>query len=191
MKMIQFILDNKEWLFSGIGVTILILAITLIKKAFRGKKEQVPIEETQEIVIHLNPSSDTEITKNKELIPVDKISPITFSHIEEAITNAPPLQRDDVKKHFIGIKVEWETYLKAASKDDEGIVTLRLSPGTEIEDRLYTIRCKVAIEDYRELGILPEGTRIRINGEIVKADRWDVELTKVRLYFLENNSNHS
>jgi len=63
---------------------------------------------------------------------------------------------------------------------------LRLAPGSTPEDRLSTILCEVSLNDYRELGILPEGAKIRIQGEIAKADKYDVELINVKLFFLEN-----
>ena len=51
---------------------------------------------------------------------------------------------------------------------------------------ISTILCEVSLNDYRELGILPEGAKIRIQGEIVNADKFDVELVNVKLFFLEN-----
>lgn len=36
----NFINENKEWIFSGIGITFITLVYKLIKKIFSGKKEK-------------------------------------------------------------------------------------------------------------------------------------------------------
>lgn len=179
--MIKFISENKEWIFSGIGVTILIFVYALIRKIYFKKNKA-----TQKVEIHLHPSNASSKTDDPELIPIEKINLLSFEDIEKALAKAPPLQRDDVKKNFRGIKVMWDGYLKAASKKDNNIVSLRLAPGLKPIDHLSTILCEVSLNDYRELGILPEGAKIRIQGEIAKAEKYDVKLINVKLFFLEN-----
>lgn len=189
--MIEFILKNKEWLFSGLGVTVLIAIIALVKKSFSKKITQPIAEASPNMTIHLNLGTDNNIlpvTDEKNIIPLEKLSSLSFSKIGEMIEAVPPLQRDETKKHFVGIKVSWDGYLKSASQNTEGIVTLRLSPGNALTDGLYTILCQVALDDYRELSILPKGSHIRIDGEIIKTDKYDVELSNVKLYFFENNA---
>jgi hypothetical protein len=179
--MIKFISENKDWIFSGIGVTILIFAYVLIRNIF-FKKDKA----TQKAEIHLHPSDESSKTDGSELIPIEKINLLSFEDIGKTLAKAPPLQKDDVKKNFRGIKVMWDGYLKTVSKKDNDIVLLRLAPGSKPEDRLSTILCEVSLNDYRELGILPEGAKIRIQGEIAKADKYDIELINVKLFFLEN-----
>jgi hypothetical protein len=184
--MFQFILDNKEWLFSGIGVPIFIAIFVVIKNFLWKKKKPIPIKRNSEIVTNLNPSGEKGITSDEIIVPINQISSITCQKIGELIKNAPPLQRDEVKKNFVGIKVLWDAYLCLASKDDEGIVSLWLSTGNELKDNIYSIHCTVAIEKYPELGILPEGSRIKIQGEIAEADIYDIKLINVILCFIED-----
>ncbi len=184
--MIKFIIKNKEWLFSGIGVIILLGIITLFKKIFFRKKDKKS-EETkpQEITIHLSPSGESSKADESSLIPIEKISPLSFSQIQKAIGEAPPLQRDDIKKNLKGIKVVWDCYLKGASKLNNDIISLWLWDSNEVDKHLSTIWCKVSLNDYRELGIMPEGTKIRVQGEIARVDQFDIELVNVKLLFLE------
>ncbi len=177
--MVKLILENKEWLFSGIGVTVLMGVFFFIRhRLYRNKKE------AQKVEIHLHPSNETSKVDDHSPIPIQRISPLSFSAIRESIEKSLPLQRDEVKKIFIGIKVMWDGYLKSASKEANDIVDLRLAPGSKLIDSLSTIICRVSLKDYRELGILPEGAKIRIQGEIAKADSYDVELINTQLFFL-------
>lgn len=186
--MIEFIAKNKEWLFSGAGVTILVALYAIIRKLLLRKRSR-PGTDVRSLTIHLNPSSlpaTTDVAEKKQLVPLGKFSSLSFSRIGDMIESVPPLQKDEIKKNFVGIRVSWDAYLKNARKSPEGIVTLRLSPGPAASHRLYTILCQVALDDYRELSILPEGAHMRIEGEIASADVWDVELSDVKLYFFEN-----
>ena len=83
----------------------------------------------------------------------------------------------------------WDGYLKTARKKDNDIVSLRLAPGLKPEDYSSTILCEVSLNDYRELGILGEGAKIRIQGEIAEAEQYDVKLINVKLFFLDTNKN--
>jgi len=181
--MIDFILQNKEWLFSGVGISVVFGIIAISRKMLHGKRDK---DKTNEVVIHLSASREMiNSAAQKNVIPIERLRTISFKEIEDAIEKTAPLQKDEVKKNFTGIKIGWDTYLKGASKNDEGIVLLRLSPGPDLMDRLYTVSCRVSLQDYRELGVLPEGSRIRIHGEIASADRFDVELIDVKLFFLD------
>jgi len=175
--MLEFIQQNKEWLFSGVGIAV-IGAIFAWFRQIKTDKDEKP-----QVVIHIlnNPevtqdNDETDVTSAS----IERISPVTFEMMKDAIENAPPLQRDDVKRNYVGIKIEWDAFLKAANKDDEGFVRLRLT--TDKEHSLNTIYCKVLLDEYRELGVLPEGAKIRIHGEIEEADTWDIRLKDVKLF---------
>jgi hypothetical protein len=185
--MIEFIMKNKEWLFSGVGVTILIALLAVIRKVLLTKRSRSG-DDARSITIHLSPSSHPVLGQTStegNLVSLEKISSLSYFRIGEVIEAVPPLQQDEIKKSFVGIRVSWDAYLKSASKDSEGIVNLRLSPSPRAPYRLHTIHCTVALDDYRELSILPEGAHMRIDGEIAKASTWDVELSNVKLYFFE------
>lgn len=178
--MFQFILDNKEWIFSGIGVAVLGGLIVILRRKSHKAPENLP-----QLIIHVSGTdqAQSEESKATEVTPVsiERISPINFKDIKKTIDEAPPLQREKVGKNFVGIKVEWDTFLKDASTDKDDMVRLRLTTDKKVP--LDTVHCKVPLSQYRELGVLPEGTRIRIQGEIEEAATWDVTLNNVKLFF--------
>jgi len=185
--LIEFIRENKEWLFSGVGVTILLtIGVFIKRKFFRKQRYAGDVSDSQQITVHIHPSGTIETSEKADIVPIKRISPLKFSEIRDAIKQAPPLQKDESRKSFIGINVEWDAYLKSASKDKRNVASLWLAPGPKEVDRLSTIRCKVSLDDYRELGILPEGSKIRVQGKIAEADEYDVELVDAKLFFLEN-----
>lgn len=176
----EFFTENIEWLFSGAGVALVAGVIAL----FRRKKAT----ETSNLVIHYhskqsNGSEEENISDSP--IPIKKVSLVTMETIYQAISDAPPLMAEDVKKQFVGIYVEWDLYLKTATKREGGLVSLRLTdnPG----EILNTINCEVLLEDYKELGILPKMAKIKVTGEIESAESFDVSLTNAKLYFYEEN----
>lgn len=186
--MINFIAKNKEWLFSGIGVTILIVIYAIFKKFFLKQAKQDNNGKTQETAVNLNLSKKVKKPSRNNATHIEGTNFLTVVQINKTICDAPPLQRDEIRNNFKGIKVIWETYLKHARKDinNKDIVRLRLSPEPLSHFSQHTISCKVKLNDYRELAILPEDTKIRIQGEIAEADVWDVELINVKLFFLNN-----
>ncbi len=178
--MFRFILDNKEWIFSGAGVAVLGGLIAILCRRSHKAPENLP-----QVIIHV-PGMDqaqSEESKAAEVIPVsiERISPISFKYIRKTIDEALPLQREQISKKFVGLKVEWDTFLKGVSTDKGDMVRLRLTTNKKVP--LDTIYCKVPLSQYRELGVLPEGARIRIQGEIEEAGSWDVTLNNVKLFF--------
>ena len=80
--------------------------------------------------------------------------------------------------NYVGLKIEWDSYLKSAYTKGEKI-QLRLAIDKDYRGR--NILCEVSTKEYRELGILPEGTHIRVSGTITAATSYEVELSDVRL----------
>jgi hypothetical protein len=117
-------------------------------------------------------------------IPIERLSQVTFDEIEKAIESAPPMQREQIANGYVGLKVEWDSYLRSATRIDNGEVSLRLS--IDKDYRLRAVTCKVKEEEYRVLGVLSEGTYIRVAGEITNASNCDVKLSNVRLQIFNN-----
>ena len=176
-KIIDWILQNKEWLFSGVGVSVILIFWGVI----RHKKESQNTK--TQVVVHVHNADESTPSNYEEVSPADieRISPVNFEMIRKAIDTAPPFQRDDVQRKFIGINVEWDSYLNSANEDNDGYVKLMLKTGKDIGTGF--IFCKVLLSDYKELGILPENSKIRIHGEIEEADRNHVSLKNVKLMF--------
>jgi len=144
-----------------------------------------PEQQSTQVVVHVAGNHISTVAGEHppaELKPVvtKRVSRVTFDEIQSAINKAPPLQRDHVAKSYVGIRVEWDTYYKSASRRDNDMVSVRLTTNPQLG--LTTVTCEVPFNDYRELGVLEEGAKIRVVGEIVEAGSWDITLKDVRLY---------
>ena len=144
---------------------------------------------TPQVVVHLHDNrgdTQAESTLPAKFAPatVERLSQVSFDDIEKAIDGAPPMQRDHIANSYVGLKVEWDSYLRSANMRDNGEVFLRLSIDKDYKGR--SVLCKVQAEEYRVLGILPKGAHIRVAGEITMANSCDVELSNVRLQISQN-----
>ena len=141
-------------------------------------------DDPPQVVIHVarndNVTATGEPTPNElEPISIDRVSVVTFDEIAKAIEKVPPLQRDYVESSYVGLRVEWDTYFKSGSRRDNMAVLL-LTTDSDVGSN--TIWCEVPFDEYRELGVLPAGSKIRVAGEIAKAGRWDITLKNARLF---------
>ena len=139
-----------------------------------------PAQHSAQVVIHLAGSgslttSDESHPAVLEPVSIERVSGVTFEEI-----------RNDIANSYVGIRVEWDTYFKGGSRRDNDMVRIRLT--TNLENPLDTIWCEVPLSDYRELGVLPEGSKVRVTGEIVEAERWDIKLKDVHLYIYGKQS---
>lgn len=137
-----------------------------------------------QLVVHFHDDrSDPQLSAIPEsdlkLVPIERLTQVSFADIEMAIDKAPPLQREQVAKNYVGLKVDWDAYLRSANVLSDGQVRLRLSMDERYVGR--SIVCLVNKEDYQILSVLPQGAPIRVLGEISSASSYDVELSNVKL----------
>ncbi|HET6552404.1 MAG TPA: hypothetical protein VFG49_02615 [Dyella sp.] len=114
--------------------------------------------------------------------PTPHIPDLTFEQIEAEIDKAAPLMRKQVGDRYIGIRVDWVLYLRAASeKEGKFRVRLSLEP-----NRLSRVTCGVDAATYPQLRLLHEGHPLRVSGVIESCEHGDIELKDVRLTVLSN-----
>ena len=183
MSILNYITDNKEWLFSGVGVVVLFALVPWVLRLVsrvrsqtgRGTAIQASANESME---HLD---QVAARRTDHLLPspLTRLASVTFDQIMEARAAAPPLQQQEVANRYVGLTVQWEMQLFSASKRDNDTVYLSLDFGP----RSYgLIRCEVRLADYRELNVLPKGHPISIIGEIAGVDANVVRLSNVQLF---------
>jgi len=121
--------------------------------------------------LHNDDRGDTQsdVALPDQLAPaaIERLSEISFDDIEKAIDSAPPMQREDIAERYVGLNVEWDTYLRSANRLDGGEVFLRLAIDKSYRGR--SVYCRVKADEYRVLGILPMDAHIRVAGQIAKA----------------------
>lgn len=165
MNIIDYLVNNKEWMFSGIGVVVLGFVLTrLWPRIFhRGEQRSGTV-----IVIQAGSSERSPLGEPRQQYAanITKVAAITLAEIVDALEKAPPLQREDVAKRYEGLIVQWETKLWNAEmidddNDDEVRLTLDFGPGNT-----HLVYCNVKLSDYKELGVLPKGSPITVMGKI-------------------------
>ncbi len=139
------------------------------------------LEIEPKVSVHLQGSKPS-LRRNEEAVEIIRVSHIKFDDIWEAVNSAPPLQREDIKKNYLGLYVEWDSLLASASKRENGQIFLLLRP--EDCKTMGLIDCEVMLDDYKELGVLPEKSKIRVYGEIAKLEFSNITLNNVKLYFI-------
>ena len=175
--MIEFLKNNYQWIFSGIGIFLVGIIWTLISRNQTGSSK-----DRSEIIIHFHGSESKENDSRSETqpVPIRRLSNLTPESIRATINSAPALKADQIKESFKGLFVEWETRLFSATEEEGSLVKLMLN---SVENELQTIRCTVNLNEYRDLGVLQRGAKIRVVGKIVEAREWEVELDEVELFF--------
>lgn len=177
--MIDWVINNKEWVFSGVGIPVLGTLIWVVRyfgqRKSRGSvsiESRFPVTVPQEIPVNVP-------------IAIERISPVTPNVIQASIESAPPLQQNAIAQRYVGQRIEWDTELSDAKQQDN-LVRLQLravrEPGAEYLLPFFAW-CSVKLDDYPELAILPEKTHICINGTITDVSIGSVKLDKARLIF--------
>ena len=171
--MIEWILQNRDWVFSGIGVAILAGLVALAKRLLRRSppNSQLPAEMPLQVVIDSVPTMPMSLPSAATAIdPMEIIS---------AIEAAPFLQQSDIEKHYLGIEVEWNGRLLSAAKHQDDKVGLVLgSPGPGSD---FGVAFDVDPTRYPGLGLLRKGDMIRVAGVIDKIVCPVILLRDVRL----------
>lgn len=162
--MIEFIIKNKEWIFSGVGVAVIAALYYIVKYIFIKKS-------TRDIL-------DTEDNKNYQ-VP-DNYHPISLRNALEEISSqhTTDLQKDGFAKNLVGKTVRWKGKVHSISpiiKNDKEIgyfliiynrdrTGLRTITNIELEDsqrdivRLIKPKMEVEVEgivEFETLGKFP------------------------------------
>jgi len=172
--MLRWVLDNREWLFSGVGLVV-ILGLWRLVSWYR-KRKNLAATSTQEqsfaAVIEGPP------VKAPEIIKDTKIGSLSPDAIMTSIHEAPLLQRPDVVKHYIGVPVTWEGVLTNARKKDPNLIHLLIRVGKGN----YSVFADIIPSQYSGLGLLKYGHPIRVSGTISEISIYII-LSNARIEF--------
>ncbi|HEV2047116.1 MAG TPA: hypothetical protein VGQ95_11020 [Chthoniobacterales bacterium] len=101
-----------------------------------------------------------------------QITDLTHEQIVENIERVPPLQREDIIKHYRGIRVERIGKLQNARRRDDGSLSVALT----FLSHGGMIWCDASPEDCPELAFINEGTPLRAVGEIAEVSKYEEKL---------------
>jgi len=179
--MLKYFIENKEWLFSGIGVFILAVVIGIIKFILNRRKSNKLRKEnfTKEQIPFETDKGDTDALE---------LPNITVKTIIDEILNAPPFQRDAVSENYKGIKVRWEGKLWNVGKVDFSGKTVRVEFHPIPENLHYSVLLRVNIDRYPELRVAKRGSMIAAEGKIIRCsgEGMNVEIEPSKLLFFKS-----
>lgn len=132
-RMTDWLLKNKEWLFSGSGLVLFGLLARWVAKFIRLRGPVAP-------------PFDQAVFRTRPLP----------SEIKKVIKDAPSLRQSARAQEFVGLKVQWRTTLGSAIEKDDGTVRLFLNEGNSGSD----VWCNVPADRYPDLRLAREGTTI-------------------------------
>jgi hypothetical protein len=155
---VNWLLANKEWLFSGVGIAIVSAVIYVVRHVWPSKRKG---------------ESGTNVA-NAATRSTSRPLP---AEICAATTAAPPLHQDTRVQEYVGLQVHWLVSLHSAHRRDQGTARLML-----LDRGNYPwVNCEVPIGDYPELLIASVGTNFWIAGKIKKVEGATIELEEARL----------
>ncbi len=157
--MFNWLLNNKEWMFSGIGVASITALVWIARALWNRKRHPVP---------SLPPGAtiqtvmDSPVVMPRAELP-DKAT-LVPEEIIKAIDDAPLLQQPDVEKHYRGLRIEWTGKLVSAEKFSENEVGLLLSSKKGHHDAYIVFEINPG--NYPGLGLLRSGASLQVVGTI-------------------------
>ncbi|MEE9167464.1 MAG: hypothetical protein V3U24_08425 [Candidatus Neomarinimicrobiota bacterium] len=184
--MIDWIIENKEWLFSGIGVlpvaVIMPKLITLIRKKLTQPESKADLEIQVPSLLSKTraqdesyKAQDSQDESKPTILDRNELSP---GRILEVLENTPPLQHQDIIKHYIGMPVDWDVAFFSARKQKDGMIRLTLSH-PEIGG---IISCSVRLSEYKEIAVMKKGAKLRVTGTIADISDPCFDLSDVKLH---------
>ena len=120
--MLDFLWDNRAWLFEGLGVAVIVGLGTFLYRKIFGKDKPTTSHVTVVNLIDSNMQaaiSSQAVPADLSLTKVTRISPLSFEEIQDALKDAPPLQIEAIGARFKGITVQWKGQVFSIDKYDE------------------------------------------------------------------------
>jgi len=135
-------------------------------------------------------SSDSQRTIDPSLEKA-KPSPIDFSEIRltpiqiyEKIEKAALNNRDDVRRAFAGVLVDWTLSFFSASRTENTILIVL----QEIDTDYHTVLCRVPLAGNERFPLVDRGDRFRVRGTIEEVDPLSINLMDVLIEKIPDDS---
>ena len=186
--MFDWLMKNKEWVFSGVGVP-LITALVVISY----RSAMIWPKRLLESKSGANPKQAPESTHKPPLVPQpEQVASLpTGNEIALIVDNAPPFQRDQVGSNYVGLAVSWPVVFFGLAIIDKPRCIVILSYGYETWGaKIHVI---LNINDYPRLKTIAEPsasdkssfTHGWIEGTITKCGCSGMEINPFTLKFFD------
>lgn len=182
MSIIEYINENKEWIFSGVGATSIFFFIKIFKLNKSGSVETQ--KEVQSNKISLNKSNNNAIqiiekqVNNHHNFKLEENTNPDFANIfpidiKTEIANAPLYQQNKVASHYIGLRINWKLELFHIHERDENIISVGLVPFNMIYP---SIEFDVDIKKHPTFQIAKQRQHYCLKGEIIECSTLKIKI---------------
>jgi hypothetical protein len=169
----NWIVENRQWIFSGIGVA----AIGFLFKLLRSYAA--------------TPSTALRTADEVGVNEASTASKPSGNEIAISISKAPPFQREQMASNYVGLDVSWPVIFDGLYPLRADRWTVRLRYGAERWGAI--LRVAVNIADYPRLKTAPDPSdndrnsfvRGWIRGKIVACNHGEIEIEPSRLEFFD------
>lgn len=164
--MINYLWNNKEWLFSGIGVTAVLAIIWFIRRVFPRK--------------NVNQFEPDENPQGRETTRISQSMPnsVSAQAIIEDISSRPPYQQEECSRHYVGLKIRWKVNVVSVSpqETDRNKVNLHCNHGGSYP---WVYARNVSLTAHPELKIIKSDSPIWVSGTIERIHGHEIDLADV------------
>jgi len=163
---INWVIENKEWLFSGLGLSVLGGLYFLVRWLLRRKAKT-----TDQVKL----KTQTEENKAEDRRPVTRLD---FNKIKNEIKSLPPYQREHVLKNYIGLRVEYTGPLHSVDQRDNDRIAFYLG---DTSDYLFLVTGVLEEKEFPEFKVMHEGTMVTLRGDIIELSEIKMVLGNIEL----------
>jgi hypothetical protein len=177
--MLNWIMNNKEWLFAGAGIILIVEIYKLFMNNLNKKESKVPVDASVQVNTHVSPNInvspsihinlkdvDLDPQNNAALKKANGQTSLTATEIGERLANLPPFQKEDALKHYIGLSVDWEMDFSSAKKNGEDLVRVILNNSGKFSFASFSVK----LSEYPEIKVMLKAKKIRVQGKINSID---------------------
>jgi hypothetical protein len=173
--MIDCIIRNKEWLFSGLGVAIFMSIGGLILRWILSHRRKSQGQSQPNQLMNHPEQTTTPVPQTSNPFVLKE----TLKNIIDDIDSRPLYQQDDIKKHYIGALIRYEGALFVLSKKDMNNVNVVLVPGGH--DLFPQVVFELNINDYPQIKFEPKKAPMVVEGKIVEFTPGGATLKDVKI----------
>jgi hypothetical protein len=186
MRIVYWILANKEWLFSGIGVAVILVGGGLVRRRLlSGRRTSALIPATEAVALTTAPPALAPVPQTF-IAPVPIFTKPSPDDIHNQIDSLPPYQQRFASDAYKGLRVCWQAVFGTIQDDglNKSQVVLR-QPDRSRQDWTGMIRCRrVDISAQPRLKIAHVGEQVIVRGTIAEVDDFSIHLRDVTIDFV-------
>lgn len=169
--MLEFIVKNKEWLFSGIGVTLLGAFVVIGKWLYkRSNYKKQPINTESSKLKSQGSNESNEYYEHP-----------TAKEIDDQISILPPFQQVGAEKNYIGLRIKWKVRVSLIFP---GIGNSASISCNDTSGYFRYIHIKVSLSEYPRFKSMSEKEAFWIYGEITGMEASGFHVKVHRIQFL-------